>query len=66
MMGVRTHPGAPAPVAALPPRQLPKSVHFSMARSVHFSVAIDSMPITDSRACRSPWSERVGALENLL
>ena len=24
------------------------------------------MPITDSRACRSPWSERVGALENLL
>ena len=25
-----------------------------------------AMPITDSRACRSPWSERVGALENLL
>ena len=25
-----------------------------------------AMPITDSGACRSPWSERVGALENLL
>ena len=25
-----------------------------------------AMPITDSRACRSLWSERVGALENLL
>ena len=24
------------------------------------------MPISDSGACRSPWSERVGALENLL
>jgi hypothetical protein len=23
-------------------------------------------PITDSEACRSPWSERVAALENLL
>ena len=43
MMGVRTPSGAPAPVAPLPPRRLPKSVHFSMARSVHFSVAIDNI-----------------------
>ena len=41
MMGVRTPSGAPALVATLPPRRLPKSVHFSMATSVHFSVAID-------------------------
>ena len=41
MMGVRTPSGAPAPVATLPPRRLPKSVLFSMARSVHFLVAID-------------------------
>ena len=27
----------------LPPRRLPKSVHFSMATSVHFSVAIDNL-----------------------
>ncbi len=43
MMGVWTHPGAPAPVALLPSRELPESVHFSMARSVHFSVAIDTI-----------------------
>ena len=42
MMGVRTPSGAPAPVAPLPPRGLPRSVHFSMARSVHFSMAIDT------------------------
>ena len=34
-------PRAPAPVAPLPPRRLSKSVTFSMARSVTFSVAID-------------------------
>ena len=42
MMGVRTPSGAPALVATLPPRRLPKSVHFSMATSVHCSVAIDT------------------------
>ena len=46
-MGVRTPSGAPALVATLPPRRLPKSVHFSMATSVHFSVAIASR-----RGCR--------------
>ena len=43
-MGVRTPSGAPALVATLPPRRLPKSVHFSMATSVHLSVAIDMDP----------------------
>ena len=31
----------PAPVASLPPREPMPTVHFSMARSVHFSMAID-------------------------
>ena len=33
----------PAPVAPLPPWGIPKSVTFSMARSVIFSMAIDSV-----------------------
>ena len=32
----------PAPVASLPPREPMPSVHFSMARTVHFSKAIDT------------------------
>ena len=32
----------PAPVASLPPREPMPTVHFSMARSVHFSMAIDN------------------------
>ena len=32
----------------------------------HADHRFQGMPITDSGACRSPWSERVGALENLL
>ena len=32
----------PAPVASLPPREPMPSVHFSMARSVHLSMAIDT------------------------
>ena len=32
----------PAPVASLPPREPMSTVHFSMARSVHFSMAIDT------------------------
>ena len=32
----------PAPVASLPPREPMPTVHFSMARSVHFSMAIDT------------------------
>ena len=32
----------PAPVASLPPREPMPSVHFSMARTVHFSMAIDT------------------------
>ena len=51
-MGVRTHPGALAPVASLPSRELPESVHFSMARSVHFSVAIDKRCSGGLRALR--------------
>ena len=35
-MGVRTPSGAPALVATLPPRRLPKSVHFSMAQVCTF------------------------------
>ena len=34
----------PAPVASLPPRGPMPTVHFSMARSVHFSMAIDTPP----------------------
>ena len=34
----------PAPVASLPPREPMPTVHFSMARSVHFSMAIDTGP----------------------
>ena len=60
MMGVRTPSGAPALVATLPPRRLPKSVHFSMATSVHFSVAIDTgVPIVvfwDSSVASVPHS----------
>ena len=36
MMGVRTPSGAPAPVAPLPSRELPRSVHFSMAEVCTF------------------------------
>ena len=32
----------PAPVATLPPRGGPQCVRFSMARSVRFSVAVDT------------------------
>ena len=38
----------PAPVASLPPREPMPSVHFSMARSVHFSMAIDSRGLDPS------------------
>ena len=41
MTGVRTPSGAPAQEAERPERGLPKSVHFSMATSVHFSMTID-------------------------
>ena len=34
--------GCPAPVAPLPPQVSPRSATFSMARSVTFSMAIDT------------------------
>ena len=42
MKGDHIQASVPAPVASLPPRQPIPSVHFSMARSVHLSMAIDS------------------------
>ena len=44
----------PAAVAALPPRRGPQSVRFSMARSVRFSVAIDTLPIPARRSTSCP------------
>ena len=41
MKGDHIQASVPAPVASLPPRQPIPSVHFSMARSVHLSMAID-------------------------
>ena len=43
MKGDHIQASVPAPVASLPPRQPIPSVHFSMARSVHLSMAIDSV-----------------------
>ena len=43
MKGDHIQASVPAPVASLPPRQPIPSVHFSMARSVHLSMAIDNM-----------------------
>ena len=42
MKGDQIQASVPAPVASLPPRGPIPSVHFSMARSVHFSMAIDT------------------------
>ena len=42
MKGDHIQASVPAPVASLPPRQPIPSVHFSMARSVHLSMAIDT------------------------
>ena len=47
-----------------PPCPGPMLDHYCGFRRMPISDS--AMPITDSRACRSPWSERVGALENLL
>ena len=44
MKGDHIQASVPAPVASLPPRQPIPSVHFSMARSVHLSMAIDTHP----------------------
>ena len=42
-------------------------IPFHADRRYHgMPIGESAMPITDSGACRSPWSERVGALENLL
>ena len=41
MRVARLFAGSPAPVAPLPPQVSPRSVTFSMARSVTFSMAID-------------------------
>ena len=70
MMGVRTPSGAPALVATLPPRRLPKSVHFSMATSVHFSVAIDNMEGPSLWRARDvgahEWGGQGGVLDDLM
>ena len=42
MRGDQIQASVPAPVASLPPREPMSTVHFSMARSVHFSMAIDT------------------------
>ena len=42
MKGDHIQASVPAPVASLPQRQPIPSVHFSMARSVHLSMAIDT------------------------
>ena len=44
MKGDHIQASVPAPVASLPPRQPIPSVHFSMAGSVHLSMAIDTRP----------------------
>ena len=54
MITTRAPWAAPAPVAPLPPRRLPQSVHLSMARSVHFSMAIDKRTGTGRRASAQP------------
>ena len=41
MKGDHIQASVPAPVASLPPREPIPSVHFSMARTVHLSMAID-------------------------
>ena len=45
MKGDHIQASVPAPVASLPPRQPIPSVHFSMARSVHLSMAIDTLAL---------------------
>ena len=66
----------PAPVASLPPREPMPTVHFSMAGSVHFSMAIDrgtqpeedpprSTPIPARQGAPNPparasWGDRPG------
>ena len=60
MKGVPVPSGAPAPLAPLPPRRLPQSVHFSMTRSVHFSVAIDMRHRDESDGGLGGW--RIGGL----
>ena len=44
MRGSGPTAGAPVAVAPLPSRGLPRCVQFSVARSVQFSMAIDSLP----------------------
>ena len=54
-MRVTTHfAGCPAPVAPLPPQVSPRSATFSMARSVTFSMAIDTDG-TQVRSIRVTW-----------
>ena len=48
MKGDHIQASVPAPVASLPPRQPIPSVHFSMARSVHLSMAIDTSPCSSN------------------
>ena len=58
MKGDHIQASVPAPVASLPPRQPIPSVHFSMARSVHLSMAIDTGLIEAGRAAPSGRAER--------
>ena len=53
MKGDHIQASVPAPVASLPPRQPIPSVHFSMARSVHLSMAIDKAEPRDPGGWRA-------------
>ena len=56
--------GCPAPVAPLPPQVSPRSATFSMARSVTFSMAIDTLE-SRMRDIRTSGSEGRGVETDL-
>ena len=49
MRGPGPAAGAPVAVAPLPSRGLPRCVQFSVAKSVQFSMAIDTLPSASPR-----------------
>ena len=65
MKGDHIQASVPAPVASLPPRQPIPSVHFSMARSVHLSMAIDTLGSRRARGCSPLAIARVRAFISL-
>ena len=61
MRAARVPAGCPAPVAPLPPRASPRSVTFSMATTVTFSMAIDTCrPLGCAVIAASPGRQRAG------